>query len=232
MKDSKWIRISFFILGAVFVTISYKYLDGQNEIAQYLKENRVTSKIKEDMNNDYPFKNKVNKRDIASYKPFEPEIKKHVDKKGLENKMHEEVQKIQIDNKNYTLLRHLVAVPKQYLEHYDFDEILEKKNGLYIIKGNGAIKDEQSFWIIHDHENNEKVILTGVIKVKVQNSDIFNQLISKYNLEIDQKFEHLNLIYFKSSNFEELVQVTENIKSQTGVVRANLEILKSGYQAK
>ena len=130
----------------------------------------------------------------------------------------------------YKVLDHYKVVLKSQLDQVQYDRIVSNKFNFVIIETDFEVPN--NYKVLKNQETGQLAILTGIIKVKLSDIALMSQLESQFSLKISQEFSHINLVLYQSDNLQGIENTLEQIKLQTGVVRANLEILETEYKHK
>lgn len=199
---------------------SSKFMDETTDIVLANTANKITNKVEEE--------NGSLVRRPASVPPIKSNIifkSKHIEKIDFND-----LPKFKSSGLNYKIVPHYKVVTINQLSIYKDYRLIEKKFNMAIIETDEYV--ESNKWVVYNTQTEQLGILTGIIKAKLANSSHKYKLADKYNLNIYQDINHLNLVLYQISDLQQLENTLEQLKLQTGVVRVSAEILETNYQHK
>jgi hypothetical protein len=160
---------------------------------------------------------------IVLYVNEQRNLRRKIDKNSRINKKTFQGSDVSTHNSKYKILDGffaIVATPENKLKYPDAQE---KLNHLIIESEeipSGAFK------VTQNADNGSIGIMTGIIKVKLIDFSLYNQLFEHNNYFVESTYDYINLVHYKFSDIDLALKENENLKSHSNVKRVSLEILE------
>jgi hypothetical protein len=233
-KGVKFFIASSITLVTVIGFMGVSFIRTLDEIGQENTElsNEIATELK-DIDGDF---NKALKRMPASI--IVPKMKVLSVQKRIHHisklKGNSESKAFEDNGSKYLIKDNLKVFSPDDMKNLNYKRIVGKKFNMVVVESDDI--PSQNITVVENSESGRLGLITGIIKVKVNHNDIADELASEFNLNIEKRFEHLNLVYFKLSmrdqNPSDIADMAQVIGAQTGVVRSRVEILESEFSGR
>lgn len=123
----------------------------------------------------------------------------------------------------YRLLNDYYAVKKTPENENDYPG-RELRLGYFIVR-----KDEAPSNVLRVMENaktDHPAIFTGLIKVKLHDIGLADNVVRDFNYEIEYQYDHISLVMYKFGSFSETMSAKKSLDQNPNVKRATVELLE------
>tara|TARA_B100001971_G_scaffold111191_1_gene102113 strand:- start:57104 stop:57862 length:759 start_codon:yes stop_codon:yes gene_type:complete len=167
--------------------------------------------------------------DVANPLEKREELKKELSMRGRDNRVRnsrEPDTKIVYGDGNgnqYRLLNDFVAVKKTKENENDYPDA-KIKLGHFIVPAELAPSD--AIPLMENAQTGNIAIFTGLIKVKLTDMRQAESLISQVRYDIHLRYEHIGLVMYKFSSYEDTMLAKRELDQSSYVRRATIELLE------
>ena len=127
------------------------------------------------------------------------------------------------DSGKYNILNNFFAVLDTEDNRKLYPDAIHKLNYLIV---EGDLPPVDSLKVSQNTDNGTVGIITGVLKVKLKDISMMNQIFEHNNYSIDQSYEHINLVHYKFTSIDQALKSYEELKTNPNVSRVNIEVLE------
>lgn len=130
----------------------------------------------------------------------------------------------------FALVNNLSVVSNSERSSYSKEEIIsEKFNKLIVTK---APEASDSGRVVHNQRTKRLAILTGVLKIKLNNHSQWSDIQEEFDLSLEGNFPGIRLTLLKTTDIDNIEAMLKSLSSDSRVERVELEILESPIQVK
>jgi hypothetical protein len=123
----------------------------------------------------------------------------------------------------YKLLDDYYAVKKTNQNANDYPDS-ELRLGYFIVSKDNAPSD--ALRVMENAQTGRAAIFTGLIKVKLADISLADNLVRDFDYEILYQYDHISLVMYKFNSFEETMAAKKTIDTNPNVKRATIELLE------
>ena len=134
-------------------------------------------------------------------------------------------------NENNSLTQNLSASSNFLKKKGNFAIYKSAKNGGVTSLTSQSVITKHQYPVVLNSRTNNLGIVTGKIKVKLDNYDDLLNIAADFNLKIADSFRHLNLVFFEVKNDQDIIQQGLDLASDTRIKSANIEVLEHILEA-
>lgn len=129
---------------------------------------------------------------------------------------------------SYYLLENLRAVKKTGSNQNDYPDAVVQ-NGHFILEGSPGAGNS---WVMRNAKTNEYAVFTGVVKAKLVDLAVIDQVVAGLQYSVDQVYDPINVVFYKFNTYGETIAAYRALTQDPQVIRANIELLEYQRVAK
>jgi hypothetical protein len=123
----------------------------------------------------------------------------------------------------YRLLQDFYAVKKTPENENDFP-YSQLKLGYFIVPKDAA--PTNALRVMENAQTGRAAIFTGLIKVKLNDIGLADNVVRDFNYEIVYQYDHISLVMYQFSDFTETMNAKKSLDQNPAVKRATIELLE------